>query len=38
MVNLLIDIGNTAMKVACFRDKALLKAGRAAWADNDEVE
>ena len=26
------------MKVACFRDKALLKAGRAAWADNDEVE
>ena len=38
MVNLLIDIGNTAVKAACFRDRSVMKAGRAAWAENDELE
>ena len=38
MVTLVLDIGNTALKAACFDGKRLLKAGRAASEDPSAVE
>ncbi|MEZ5174028.1 MAG: type III pantothenate kinase [Bacteroidia bacterium] len=38
MVQLVIDIGNTALKAACFQDRNLLRSVRAPWTDSDQVE
>jgi type III pantothenate kinase len=38
MVNLVIDIGNTAMKAACFQGKTLIRSVRASWTDPEAVE
>ncbi|MEX1189176.1 MAG: type III pantothenate kinase [Bacteroidia bacterium] len=38
MINLVIDIGNTAMKAACFQGKSLIRSVRAPWSDSEQVE
>jgi type III pantothenate kinase len=38
MTHLVLDIGNTALKAACFQGKTLLRSVRAAWNDPNEVE
>lgn len=38
MVNLLIDVGNTAIKAACFRERQLIRAVRASRNDAQELE
>ncbi|MFM2284730.1 MAG: hypothetical protein RLZZ543_227 [Bacteroidota bacterium] len=38
MVHLVLDIGNTALKAACFQGRTLLKASRTAWTSSEEVE
>jgi type III pantothenate kinase len=38
MIALVLDIGNTALKAACFDGKRLLKAGRAAADDHSGIE
>ncbi len=38
MVHLVLDIGNTALKAACFQGRTLLKASRTNWTSSEEVE
>jgi type III pantothenate kinase len=38
MVQLILDIGNTAVKAACFDGRKLLKAGRAMRNNESEIE
>jgi len=38
MVHLVLDIGNTALKAACFQGRTLLKASRTAWTSPQEIE
>lgn len=38
MVNLLIDVGNTAIKAACFKERQLIRAVRASRSDAQELE
>ena len=38
MVQLVIDIGNTALKAACFKGRNMLRSVRAAWTEPDQVE
>lgn len=38
MVHLILDIGNTAVKAACFDGRKLIKAGRALRSSESEIE
>jgi type III pantothenate kinase len=38
MTYLVLDIGNTALKAACFQGKSLIRSVRASWEDPNEVE
>ena len=38
MTHLVIDIGNTAMKAACFEGRSLIRSVRATWDGSEQVE
>lgn len=38
MVHLVLDIGNTALKAACFQGRTMLRTVRALWSEPQEVE
>jgi type III pantothenate kinase len=38
MNHLVLDLGNTALKAACFQERTMLKSISASWSNADEIE
>lgn len=38
MIQLVLDLGNTALKAACFQERTMLKSISTSWGNSDEIE
>ena len=38
MNHLVLDLGNTSLKAACFQERTMLKSISSSWVNSDEIE
>jgi type III pantothenate kinase len=38
MIQLVLDLGNTALKAACFQERTMIKSSSTLWTSSDEIE